>query len=214
MPKPQSVVFGTPYTDQMYSAVTHSWNQITPRPAAWMGEISAYLPEAHNRLVQRFLEHTDADRLVIIEDDLRLDHRIAARCATHRADIVSGLYRARRPPHNAILYESLDETGGGHYFSAEKVLEMVQHPGEHPIAGCGTGIISIRRGVLEAMAWPWFEPSPGDRANEERPGFGGHDLYFCAKASRAGASITFDSHPIMWGIHVGWREIAPDTYIP
>lgn len=211
--KPQSIAVGTPFTDQIYAAVAISWLAIDPRPDAWLYQVSSYLPEAHNRLVEDFLNETMCDRLLILEDDIEVDRRIIARCATHRADVVTGVYRARRPPHQGLLYDSLSEDGTGHYVAPERLAGLLRRPGEHPIAGAGTGMISIHRRVLESMSWPWFEPSPGDRASEKR-GFGGHDLYFCAKVARAGFRMTVDTHEIMVGKHVGWKSISIDEYIP
>lgn len=209
---PQSVAVGTPFTDQMYSSVVVSWLAIDPRPQAWLYQVSSYLPEAHNRLVEDFLEKTDCDRLLILEDDIEVDPRIILRCSVHRADVVTGIYRARRHPHQALLYDWLDEDGSGHYISPDHLARLLERPGEHPIAACGTGMISIRRKVLEAMPWPWFEPSPADREN--RRGFGGHDLYFCAKLARAGVKVAVDTHEVMTGKHVGWKSIGLHDYIP
>lgn len=209
--KPQRVVAGTPYTDQMYSAVTANWLNIRPMPERWLSAIGSYLPEAHNGLVKQFLEETDADRLVIIEDDLALRPNIFARCRTHQADVVTGLYVARRPPYNPLAYEDLDEESGACFaIQPARMSELLATPREHPIESCGTGILSVHRRVLEAIPWPWFEASP---AALEGQGFGGHDFMFCAKVKRAGFRLALDSAESMYGYHVGWQGYDMSDYI-
>lgn len=194
----------------MYSAVAMNWLQIRPQPQRWVYEIGSYLPEAHNRIVDSFLK-TDADRLLILEDDLAVRTGIIARCAGHRADIVSGLYVGRRPPHQPLLYEGADAEGRAADIQPDTVARLLEKPpGEYPISACGTGIMSIRRKVLETMKWPWFEPSPGDRGNRA---FGGHDLYFCGKATSLGFKIAFDSSELMYGLHVGWQHYSIEDWI-
>jgi hypothetical protein len=91
------VVAATPYTDMVYGAVTANWLNIRPMPERWLSSLASYLPEAHNNLVEEFLSLPDRpDRLLILEDDLAVQPEIIARCRTHRADVVSGLYFARR----------------------------------------------------------------------------------------------------------------------
>lgn len=210
--KPQRVVFGTPYTDQMYSAVTSNWNQIAPRPEQWIDANSTYVPKAHNDLIRRFLEETDAERFFLLEDDIAVQPLIAARIATHQADVVTGLYVARREPYNPLIYRSVDERGTCQNLQPAEVGELLGDPREHPIELCGTGMLSISRRVLETIPPPWFEGSQvaQDAATE---GGTGHDFGFCIKARQAGFTVAYDSSQLMYGIHLGWKQHGIEDYL-
>lgn len=195
----------------VYGAVSANWLNIRPMPERWLSSLASYLPEAHNNLVEEFLSlEPKPDRLLILEDDLAVQPSIIARCRTHQADVVSGLYFARRPPYQPLIYEALDDQGNTLMIQPDRLAQLLEREGEHPITACGTGILSIRREVLEAVPSPWFEPSPAQLRGGK---FGGHDLYFCSKVLKAGFSLAFDCSELMRGFHVGWQQFdAPDYF--
>lgn len=210
----QKVYAGTPFRDQLYSAVALNWLQIRPQPERWLGTVAAYIPEAHNKLVQAFLE-TDGDRLLILEDDHIVQPNIIARCRGHRADAVTGLYVQRRPPFSPVLYSHVTETGVAVDMQPDSVSRLIDqgHRGitnEVPIEGTGTGVLSVHRRVFETLKYPWFEASPYATHQGDA---GGHDLWFCQKLRAAGFSLAWDTSEHMRCIHIGWDTYDIDRWI-
>lgn len=118
-------------------------------------------------------------------------------------DILQGLCMTRKAPFQPYAYMRDPDfhEWGTRYISA--------HWSDIPITGvsewdaCGTGGMLIRRRVIDAMAFPWFEA--GKTAKDHI----GEDLYFCTKAKELGYRVWVDSD-VRTGhmtIHTNWPVV-------
>jgi hypothetical protein len=217
------VLAATPFTDDTASVVTADWLNLDPPPELcplrsdpqdkqrWIPVHGSYLPEAHNRCFSQALLRDGWDRLLMLENDMILHQHVVARARTHQADITMGLYFSRRYPPLPVLWKAVSPGGRAVNLNHLDVAALLEAPpGEHPIGAGGTGIMSVARHVLELMPFPWFEPSP-EALREGH--YGGHDLYFCAKAQAQGFSISVDTSPVMLAEHSGRDRIGLMNYL-
>lgn len=217
------MIGATPFTDMSASDVIGGWLNLDPMPdlcplrpdlrekSRWITVHGSYLPEAHNRCFSEALRHDGWDRLLMLENDMIVHQHLVARTRTHKADIVSGIYFARRYPPVPMLWKAVSGEGRSvnlNHLDVAALLEAAE--GEHPIGASGTGILSIARHVVELMPQPWFEPSP-EALREGH--YGGHDLYFCAKALAQGFSIAVDTSPLFLAEHAGRDRIGLKNYL-
>lgn len=224
VPKPAVVLAATPFTDMTASDVAGDWLNFDPPPdlcalrpdyqekARWIAVHGSYLPEAHNRCFSEALRYANWTRLLMLENDMVVHQHIVARARTHKADIVSGLYFARRFPPMPILWKEVSLEGRAINLNHLDVATLMEKEpaGEVPIGACGTGILSVSRAVIELMPQPWFEPSP-EALREGH--YGGHDLYFCAKARAQGFTVAVDTSPLFMAEHAGRDRIGLRHYL-
>jgi hypothetical protein len=216
---PARVICATPFSDATHSGVVSNWLGLRPQPETWLSLHGSYLPEAHNRCFETALKWWSEnpppvrmrDRLLMLENDMVVHDHIVARARTHQADIVTGLYFSRRVPPLPIMWKAVSSGGRAVNLNHLDMAQLLEAPeGEHPIGACGTGIVSISRHVIEMMPKPWFEPSPEQLAEGL---YGGHDLYFCAKAAAQGFTIAYDNSPLMYSEHVGSDRVGIRHYL-
>ena len=217
------VLAATPFTDVTASDVAADWLNLDPPPdlcplrtdprdkQRWIPVHGSYLPEAHNRCFDQALKRLDWTRLLMLENDMVVHAHVVARCRTHTADVTSGLYFSRRYPPLPILWKDVSPDGRAINLNHLDIATLLELPaGEHPIGAAGTGILSIARHVIELMPQPWFEPSP-EALREGH--YGGHDLYFCAKARAQGFSVAVDTSPLMLAEHAGRDRVGLKHYL-
>ena len=110
-----------------------------------------------------------------------------------------------------ILWKEVSPQGRAINLNHLDVASLMEaNEGEHPIGAAGTGILSVSRAVIELMPQPWFEPSP-EALREGH--FGGHDLYFCAKARAQGFTVAVDTSPLFLAEHAGRDRIGLRHYL-
>jgi hypothetical protein len=205
------------------SDIVGGWTNLDPTPdlcpllpdlrekSRWVYVHGSYLPEAHNRCFSEALRYADWDRLLMLENDMLVHQHIVARVRTHRADIVTGIYFARRYPPMPVLWKDVSPDGRAINLTHMDVAQLLEAgEAEQPIGAAGTGILSISRNVIELMPQPWFEPSP-EALREGH--YGGHDLYFCAKARAQGFTIAVDTSPLFLAEHAGRDRIGLRHYL-
>lgn len=103
------------------------------------------------------------------------------------ADVVSGIYFAKKGNHNPIIYkklwvDELDMVCHKEDFSEEEFLNMIRKEAYSKIEGCGMGFCLIKTSVCEEMFKRFgscFMPL----------GNFGEDLSFCWRAKQLGKSI-------------------------
>lgn len=177
----------------------------------WLWLAGSYLPEAHNRCFAEALRYADWQRLVMIEDDMIVHPHVIARCRTHRADVVTGVYFMRRHPPTPVLWKDVSPEGRAVNMNHLDMAALLEAPpGEYPVGAVPCGILSVARHVVELMPQPWFEPSP-EALREGH--YGGHDLYFSAKARAQGFTIAVDTAPAMYADHAGRNKIGLQNYV-
>ena len=107
---------------------------------------------------------------------------------TH-ADVVTGLYFKRRPPHKPVIFDDLDEPGMDKDGKPiPHVHEYVNYPADSifPVKGCGFGFcltsVPLLKQVWEEFG-PAFSPYP----------WAGEDISFCHRVNQLGCTILCDS---------------------
>jgi len=149
---------------------------------------------ARNTIVKKFLQSTDFDWLVMIDEDQGVPENWWQLCAVTDADIVSGLTPVwvgnqsqeamLRPNHYGLNRE-------GHCFNLQFPADSVKQPYRVPIVG--TGCIAIRRRV--------FAPPPAGLGvspfyftfQKDRQIMAGEDVNFSVDANKLGFTIAV--HP-------------------
>lgn len=145
-----------------------------------------FIDAARNQMVREFLM-TDYTDLVFIDDDMGWSVDGFMRMLTKDVDVVGAICPRRTDPvqWNANLLR--DERGS-----------RIERDGLLECAYVGTGIMRIRRTVLEAMAPPWFDTAwEGGRKI-------GEDAWFCREWRQRGGRIW--AEPDITVTHSGMNE--------
>jgi hypothetical protein len=133
---------------------------------------------ARNSIVKTFLE-TDADWLLMIDDDEVVPENFWQLCTVKDADIVSALtpvWVGHMDPETMLRVNNYGVDGEGRCYNLPAPDDSVKQPYRVPIVG--TGCVAIRRRV--------FAPKPA--------GLGDHPFYFALeddKKVKAGEDINF-----------------------
>jgi hypothetical protein len=159
-------------------------------------EAGGLLSRGRNELVCQFLEHTDAQWLLMIDSDEQLSLEGFDRLldAVHDVErpIVAGLYFGAWPGEYyptavPLIFKSVPDT--------TTFLPIMDYPSNKviPVDSAGTGCLIIHRSVFEKFQadatshqgsrWCWFQDMPvnGDWFSE--------DHFFCARAKELGYQI-------------------------
>lgn len=116
------------------------------------------------------------DAVLLVDSDMDFPPDTAARLLAHGKDIVGGVYRARSHPH-APVFRPLDD----------KPLEVAARG----LLACDfipSGLMLVRRHVLETLGYPWMEEIYGASPDD----LVGHDVWFCRKARQHGFHVWAD----------------------
>jgi hypothetical protein len=103
-------------------------------------------------------------------------------------DIVSGLYLMENGQNYAAVKE-LDENyfldyGSFHFLQKDEIpLKLFE------VAYVGMGFMLVKKGVIESMKYPWFEPLNQRFLNSDIVEFTSEDVAFCMKATDTGHEI-------------------------
>ena len=149
---------------------------------------------ARNEIVRAFMHNTDADWLIMIDDDQMVPENFWMLCTVRDADIVSGLTPVWVAGMDAEAFLRVNSYGVNAKQQCYNLLpppDEVQQPYRVPIVG--TGCIAIRRRV--------FAPRPAGLGlspfyftyREDRKVVGGEDINFAVEANKAGFVVAV--HP-------------------
>jgi hypothetical protein len=142
---------------------------------------------ARNCIVKRFLEESDADWLIMIDDDQLVPENFWQLCTVKDADVVSALipvWVGNMDPEAMLRVNNYGVDAKNHCYNLPIPGDEVQQPYRVPIVG--TGAIAIRRRV--------FAPRPhgvGDAPfyftfADNRKVRGGEDINFSVECNRSG----------------------------
>lgn len=146
-----------------------------------MGRDSSSPAYNRNCLVERFLDNTALEWILLLDADMAPPANTVSRLLSHEVDLVGASYISRHPPYLGEYADLPD----GEATTGETGLRRVEWVG----AGC----LMVRRSVFERIPFPWFEhPVPGID----------EDAIFCAKARTLGIPVYLDC-----GLHAG--HVAP-----
>lgn len=150
-----------------------------PEGTTVTGRIGSDIPEARNHLIKEMLESEDSEWIWFVDDDHTFPHDIVLRLLAHDVDVVTPLVLRRQSPFWPIA-TGLD----GNYLDLAAVRP---DEGLVPVMFAGTSGMLIRRRVLEALEFPWFEY--GHDEDKRRVS---EDVNFCKRATEAGFEIHVD----------------------
>lgn len=160
--------------------------------------LDAELAEKRNQIVRTFLKGK-SDFLMFCDDDMVLPPDTAKKLASYNVPVVAPLCTMRMPPFPPVIYNR-------HVIGIEAVWE---YPKDKPftVDVVGTGVLMIRRDVLEQMDEPWFAwgdfQIKGNRMGE--------DIYFSDKVRfELGLPIWVD--PSIRVGHVGIKVATADDW--
>jgi len=154
-----------------------------------------------NRIVKTFIHETDADWLLMIDDDQGVPDNFWALCSVTDADIVSGLtyvWVGNMAPEAMLRVNNYGIDAQSRCYNLPTPDESVKQPYRVPIVG--TGCIAIRRRV--------FAPKPHGLGTEpfyftymdDRKVKAGEDINFGVDANKLGFTVAV--HPGVWFDHM------------
>lgn len=124
------------------------------------------------------------DWIHIQSDDHLWEKDALIRLLDWDVDVVVPLILMRSPPYAPVIYKDLNEDG---YLPYE--LGELPQEGLIEVFAAGSGGMTIRKHVLDAIGDPWFEYDSGQHLNE--------DLVLCRKIREAGFKIHCDVSVVM-----------------
>lgn len=163
-------------------------------------QMGSLIYNARNDLARQAIE-TEADYVLWLDSDMVFPADTLTRLLKlkDRAGMVSGLYFRRSQPFTPVVYETLENTAEGPFFTEFKKI-----PDEiFECAGIGFGCVLMSAEVLFDVLAKYPNPF------EPMPGFG-EDLTFCWRARELGHKIICD--PSMSLGHVGHHIITREFY--
>jgi hypothetical protein len=142
---------------------------------------NVHVPESRNAM----MTSCAGEWLAMIDDDQVYAPEMIRRLVRHlrdpRVDIVTPLVLRRDPPHLPMLLGA-SENPIGQPLALPQIALKGRDTGLLEVHAAGTGVMLMRRSVIDRIAEPWFE-------------FGaaiGEDYHFCIKAQAAGCRIFCD----------------------
>lgn len=156
---------------------------------------------ARNCIVRTFLSESDADWLMMIDDDQVVPDNFWQLCTVNDADVVSAItpvWVGNMDPEVMLRVNNYGVDSANRCYNLPIPDDNVRQPYRVPIVG--TGCIAIRRRV--------FAPRPhgvGDTPfyfthQDDRKVLGGEDINFSVECNRAGFVLAV--HPGVWFDHM------------
>lgn len=132
---------------------------------------------ACNSIIRHMVQN-DHEYVWMMGDDHAFESDIVKRLMAHDVDVIVPHCLKRYPPWHPVVYSHQNEEGW--YVKAD-----LPEKGLTKIHAAGSAGMLIKRRVIEALADPWFDPSPDAAGLNE-------DLHFCQKVREAGFDIYCD----------------------
>lgn len=156
---------------------------------------------ARNCIVKTFIEDTDFDWLVMVDDDQVIPDNFWQLCAVSDADVVAAptpVWVGNMDPETMLRVNNYGVDAQGRCFNLVAPPEEAKQPYRVPIVG--TGCIAIRRRVFAPPPkgvglHPFYFTSEEDRRTR-----GGEDINFSVECNRAGFVLAV--HPGVWFDHL------------
>jgi hypothetical protein len=183
----------TPSRDLVHAAYTYDLVELIRHdPTVRYGmSLGSMVGNQRHAMVHGALSH-GATHVLMIDSDMRFPPDTLDRLLAHGVDIVGANYVPRGGQGTTARYAD-----GSYVPSQERTgLEAVH------VVGCGVVLISAA--VFRALDPPWF-PTPWD---EESAQHVSEDVWFCARASKAGYQAHVDHDLSREVKHVGWVELG------
>jgi hypothetical protein len=107
----------------------------------------AYIEQSRNKLASMFMDSSDADALLFIDDDVQFDEVAVLKMLRCNAEVVGGLY-----PYKAYHWKGGSQTLQYVVKSDRDILPDAQSDTVVEVEGVGTGLLLVRRSALLTMA--------------------------------------------------------------
>lgn len=133
----------------------------------------------------------DYDRMVWIDSDMVWTAENLIRLVSHDKPIVGGCYlmsdRVSHPIVENLDFKHLADNGVFKFMTAGEISERKE---PFRVSYTGFGFLSIAKGVVESMEYPWFQPRW--ISNDSFHDFCAEDVGFCWAAQEKGHDIWID----------------------
>lgn len=134
----------------------------------------------------------------IMGDDHVFPPDLLMRLLDLQADVAVPLCIKRAPPFELVCYrEQVEDVDGYPGYLPFMPHQVPDHP--FSVVAAGSAGMLVRRRVIDALTYPYFEHTDGAGSNE--------DLHFCAKVRSAGFEII--CHPQAMLGHIGQFHVWP-----
>lgn len=175
--------------------------------------IGNLIAEQHERIARWFVEETQADYLLLLEQDHRFPRNLLARVANYQEPIIGAMYYTRMEPHYPVALvprpEHWERPGvwEGQWEDVEltplwpSLEDCYRQGGINRVCAVGMGCIAIRRDVLEE--WPKDRPYFANHYEFEK--YWTDDVWFCCQAAQLGWATFVDNDLEI--PHMGLRDV-------
>lgn len=163
-----------------------------------------FTPKAREEAAKKAVEY-GCDYLFFIDDDMICPDDLFLKLYKHmdKADVVAPLAFTRNPPHNPVLYASIegwDAVNKTEYFINNTVMNYPKKKLVQADA-VGFGAALIRVDMFRKIKQPWFMSSEGT----------GEDILFCYKVKKVGGKVFMDTSVCIG--HVSHPTIITEEYV-
>ncbi len=155
---------------------------------------------ARNLLVEGALE-AGVEYIFFLDSDMVVPPDTLSTLIGNQQDIVTGMYRERRPPFSWAVGQHRD---GRNLWLQETPRTLFK------VDFCGAGVLLVRSNVFREIKHPWFRWITQERDN--RRWDSGEDVFFCEKAREQGFEIYAD--PRVLCEHIGMFKVVPGRAPP
>jgi hypothetical protein len=133
----------------------------------------------------------DYDYIMWIDSDILFEPQQFQRLLGHGTDIVAGLYLMEGGKQFAAVEQWDEEYFAQHgCFRFLTPADLQGKEGLLQMAYTGMGFMLVKRGVFEAMEYPWFRPM--EKRTGQAVDFTMEDVGFCLRAREVGVAILVD----------------------
>ena len=158
-----------------------------------------------NGITQKpFQGKVDYDYIMWIDSDQVFNVEMFKKLLSHDKDIVSGMYIMRDTKHFAIVPEMKGEdllkNGSFKFLDRDTLIEWKKEHENSPLMSidyCGMGFMLMKKGLLEQLEYPWFQPlttTITDASNNVVvQDFNSEDHYLCKRMKDLGYEILIDT---------------------
>lgn len=156
---------------------------------------------ARNCIVKTFLEHSDADWLMMIDDDEVVPENFWQLCTVRDADVVSALtpvWVANMDPEAMLRVNNYGVDQQGRCYNLPIPDPSVTQP--YRVPACGTGCIAVRRRVFASKPHGVGDAPFYFTHAEDRKVRAGEDINFSVECNRAGFVLAV--HPGVMFDHI------------
>jgi|688.fasta_scaffold00357_12 FkbM family methyltransferase len=142
------------------------------------------------------------DYLWAVDADMAFAPDTLQKLLSHNKDVVTGIYRQRKPEQILEVYEN-NNTGGVNHIPYYKI----QNRGVVEIAACGFGCVLVKSEVFRSIGYPQFMYYPAlDHSHTIS-----EDIDFCRKAKDKGFTIWADTSIVCSHIGQTHFNITPEV---